>query len=260
MEIVCDTNIWYDLGEKIIAPEIFKDHKLIATFYNFEELNSTPNLIGEFPKVKRAGSAIVEHSTKQILENSILYISQLLNPSYEDSTYQYSLGMRNWGAIRGMNILPDDFTPSEQMIKEFKVNIENRVEAGKELANSENLFVESKRKAARKQWKINKSQYFDFTAAYVLHHLNEFLTSFSKGTLQLSKLQEIKDITLFFHVYIYYHKKLMLSPTMKVEANDLYDLYNLVYVKPGMKYCTKETRWTDIINEAGLSEYLFTVS
>lgn len=41
---------------------------------------------------------------------------------------------------------------------------------------------------------------------------------------------------------------------MKIQANDLYDLSNLVYVSPGDKYWTKEKRWQRIIQDTVLGQ------
>jgi type IV secretory pathway component VirB8 len=49
---------------------------LVATFYNFEELITSPNISTDFQKVRSAAKAIVNHSSKQMLENAFLYMAR----------------------------------------------------------------------------------------------------------------------------------------------------------------------------------------
>ena len=41
-----------------------------------------------------------------------------------------------------------------------------------------------------------------------------------------------------------------------MQPNDWVDLFQLIYVQPGMKYFTMENRWKNIIKASGMGDYL----
>lgn len=43
----------------------------------------------------------------------------------------------------------------------------------------------------------------------------------------------------------------------KWQRNDLFDLFNLAYVRRGDKYWTNEKKWIDIIKAVGCEHYLY---
>ena len=69
-KIICDTNIWYNLGNGKLDRKIAEQNHLIATFYNFDELNTTYNILKDTDKVVKTCKAIVNFSHDQILENT----------------------------------------------------------------------------------------------------------------------------------------------------------------------------------------------
>lgn len=66
---------------------------------------------------------------------------------------------------------------------------------------------------------------------------------------------------------LFYISDLLLCERQKVaelrgqevwKRNDLFDLYNLAYVRRGDKYWTNEKKWIKLIKEAGCEKYLYT--
>ncbi len=255
IKVICDTNIWYYLGDRTIKPEELNDYCLIATFYNFDELNSTPKTVKDFSKVQAAAKAIVDNSCDQYLENAILYLTKLIYPLHEDKRYHYNLGIRNWNEIHLLGNLPSNFKPSEEIGKLYERNIEIKTNESEAVSAIENSLAGQVRKQSRKLWKEDKVKYFKSSLSGIISLLNNFLNGYSEGKAQLTKDFDIRKIELFLSAFVFYYKKLEIGK-MKAQPNDMYDLFNMVYVRPGDKYFTRDGRWVSIINEAGLSNYL----
>lgn len=254
--LVCDTNIWYGLGEGRINPTIAKENRLIATFYAFEELNTTHNILNFPDKIIQASQAIVQHSHDRILENAILYLARTIDPYYVDEGYSYNLGMRAWNEIRLLAKLPLGTQHSQQTLNMYRQNIENRKKEGVNIAKADNAFSAAVQKQARIAYKKDKEKYYSTVSEHIVALLNTYLKEFSKGRIEFPSNYDFDQIELFMNAFAGYIFKLDVAK-MRVEANDAYDLYNLIYVKPGMKYFTLEKRWSNIINDAGVGDYLF---
>jgi hypothetical protein len=84
--------------------------------------------------------------------------------------------------------------------------------------------------------------------------LNDYLNQFSYGQVEI-RTGQVKDIEFFLTAFLQFSRNLEIAKWV-VQPNDLYDLYNLIYVKPGMKYFTREKRWINLIAEAGVGHYL----
>ena len=84
--------------------------------------------------------------------------------------------------------------------------------------------------------------------------LNDYLHQFSYGQVQVER-DDVKNIEFFLSAFLQFSRNLEIAKWI-VKPNDLYDLYNLIYVRPGMKYFTQEKRWRNLIVEAGVGHYL----
>jgi hypothetical protein len=256
-KVVCDTNIWFDLGEGRLDHNKFKDQCLIATFYNFEELTTTPKTVSDFHKVRRACKAILEHSCDQILENSILYLAKLVNSRHEDTKDHYGLGKKNWDEVALMGKLSEGFIPTPEMLTLYQQNIDNKVRESNAVAEIENRLAAEVKKQARKTWNEDKKNYYKSSLKGIIGMLNSALKDCQAIQL-LTKDFDIGQIGLFIGAWIEYYRQLEVLK-MVAKPNDMYDLFNLIYVKPGMKYFTQEGRWNRIIIEAGLEHYIFKI-
>lgn len=71
--IVCDTNIWYGIGNGSIEPESFYGQRLVCTNVTLRELASTPNLYKHQDDVRKAVRAIRNYASVLILEDAFGY-------------------------------------------------------------------------------------------------------------------------------------------------------------------------------------------
>jgi hypothetical protein len=255
-KVVCDTNVWYNIGEDLLAAEKLSEYCLVATFYNFEELNTSPKTVSNFHKVRRASKAIIDHSCEQILENAILYLARLTNPYHVDKKFHYNLGIRNWNEIRLMGKLAHDFECTPEVTSLYQQNVARKISESQQVSKIENTLALNVQKEARKAWKQNKQNYFKSSLKGIIGFLNVALRD--SDAIELTKEFDISQIELFLSAFLYYYKGLEIGK-MVAQPNDMYDLFNLIYVRPGMKYLTMEKRWRSIIAEAGLSHYLLII-
>ena len=159
LRVVCDTNIWYYLGNGTLDPTKLKDYSLVATFYNFEELITSKNILTDFPSVMNAARAIVKYSSEQILENAFLYLANSIKPRFEDRRYNYNLGIRNWNEVRAIASQDDGFVLTPALRSEYEKNIQSRTAGGKDVAELENEFVVSVKEYSKRLWKNNEKKY-----------------------------------------------------------------------------------------------------
>jgi hypothetical protein len=80
------------------------------------------------------------------------------------------------------------------------------------------------------------------------------MEAFSNGRLDI-KGKSLQQIELFLTAFLQFSRNVEIAKWV-VQPNDAYDLYNLIYVKPGDKYFTREKRWKNLIIEGGLEQYL----
>jgi hypothetical protein len=257
LDVICDTNIWYNIGNGVIKPEDIEQYSLIATFYNFEELLTSHNLLKNFHNVRRAAKAIVTYSSKQILENGFLHLAKIIDPHFEDTRYNYNLGLRNWNEVRAIARQDESFTLSPESEKEYLMNIQSSDSNSNNVARLENRFVNDVKGHSKELKKKNERDYLRKRLQGIVFELNDQLKQFSYGKVQLQR-QQIKLIELFVTTSLQFSRGLEIGG-MVVKPNDIYDLYNMIYTKPGMKYFTFEKKWIRMITEGGLSDYLVTL-
>ena len=77
----------------------------------------------------------------------------------------------------------------------------------------------------------------------------------TQGDFDLKRVP-LHDYELLVLVMDCFFKKLE-TGELKWQRNDLFDLFNLAYVRRGDKYWTNEKRWIQIIKTAGCDGYLY---
>jgi len=107
VKIVCDTNIWYGLGNGNIDTSIAKNHELIVTKLVLEEIATSENLISDILMVKRTFKAIEKFATGIIKENPFDYILESYSPTYApDNSHTDFIEPQKTTCLAGGNVLP----------------------------------------------------------------------------------------------------------------------------------------------------------
>lgn len=248
-EIICDTNVWYDLDENIQI----ENAKLIPTFCNIFELAHTLN----------KGASIKAAET-------------LLNGGYLESTYFFN----PYSHIMFLDNGKAPFLQTEAIIKDlFLAFAQGKINKAELEQESKPLLKEKELKDIANTLNepmVKDNVPFDNDQKSVIEwtkvYISYMITNWAKTTLGLNyemrKDFDWNQIELFLNTLALFNRKMVFNK-MKYSAKDMVDLWNMVYVKPGNLYWTweginRETnemnnkqRWHKLIHEAGMGNYLF---
>lgn len=262
-EIICDTNIWYGLGNGSINKP--KNVKLIATWNNIIEIGFSHQKIKKLinvDEVKKAAKAILEHSDEIIENDPFTYSANKLAPELKIQTKSLKFILNEISE----NGPPDDISYYEnietynnfmQMKEMFAKELNERKPEIRKRIYSSKIF--------KKSFKDGDNTQLNEQAYSVLLDVDSYLGKDHNKRILIDDENDLKEtlnnIKLNFELYVYtkqeFLKKWILTKEMKIEDNDFYDLLNLLYVEKGQYYWTKENRWISALNEANMEKYLW---
>jgi len=247
MKVICDTNIWYLIGDNKIQLETLTGNtELVATFNNIDELSRTFNLIDKSQYVRGALAAIFKNSSKVIFEPPLIHLKKI-----SDSGYEYDIKTKHGQLLEFTQLIANGYDLDEAKKDDFRKYCEQRVEGlqnAAELWNSKAEEIKGKKIDKKKHRKENSIP------------LNRSLISLMVKSM--TKAEGIPNgfswdsIELFENTLKAFFNELELS-SMKIQANDWFDLLQLLYVQPGSLLWTRDSKWKMIINKAGMGKYLF---
>ena len=262
-EIICDTNIWYGLGnQSILKPQGFK---LIATWINIIEIGfSHPEIKARLvpDECISASKAILDYAERLIIFDPFAYATNKIVPDFilhpiplESILIDISQsGLPNAKAYHDHKACYDYFMT---MKNHFAQAI-----------NSE----KSKIRKSELQNNLSKEEFKNSDSSQIVEHSNGLLSDIKRylkmehnKQIDFSKLKGINGtheyIKEIFECYIItkqiFMKKFILDKCMKCQSNDFYDLLNLLYVDNDKLFWTKEARWKAAFKEAKMSKYLY---
>ncbi len=246
MDVICDTNIWYNLGSGLIKPREYKDCTLWSTYLSIDELSKSDKLLDD-----------------KLIENVRLSIQQMIinkNVIYEPPFF-----------LLLVESIPDynyDIIANDSKILDFTQSIA-----------SNQQFTDADKQKLR-----NYVTFRDDRLIKGTEYFTKLITVFKNGLIDKSVLKKtrnsgiskdfisfiVKSVTghnlpenfdwskieLFEKTLDYYFFKLE-TTGMKIKKNDWYDLAFLVYVRPSQKIWTKDKRLRTLIKEAGQIDYLY---
>jgi hypothetical protein len=263
-EIICDTNIWYDLGKGLIQKP--KNVKLIATWVNIIELGFS------HPEIKEklnpddtinAAKAILNYSDEIIEQNAFAYPCAKVEKGVELKSQPSILSI--------LKDIADTGLPSNSTYHTHKYRYDYFIDMKNNFAdtyNREKRNIRSKEiynRASRESFKKSDSAQIEEHVLGLLSDIRDYLNkeqqleivfpdddSFHR-TLETIKIQ----LECFIYTRQTFAKKSILEKNMKIQPNDFFDLLNLIYVGNDKLYWTKEKRWITSIKEAKMEKYLY---
>ena len=256
--VICDTNIWYDLGEGIISFNQSDEYELCCTHLSLYELIHTERLKEDHIKVSLACKAVLAYSKRFIQEPPLVYLTNLLQPVDKKISNSNFLGAIEYLAS-GQLLDEDVMNELDKHIASYKNTLQKSFISPlfDEIGVMRTIFAENKsiilkyKEGIKREdkWKrrieVLKSKIIkEISPAYPISETN-FNEAFWK------------KIQFYMRSRIAYSEKLKLDKTMKPEPNDAVDLVNLIYVDADSLYWTNDKRWKNIIKEAMLGNYLF---
>lgn len=240
--VVCDTNIWY--GNKTLLTGA-NGTRYIGTFINVFELAQTQRWKAKQGAVRSAAVALLRDSVELRMDNPFARIAGLSGLFFEDAD-DYSAEDR----IQFLRqiVLGASFTSGglDLLVAKTKDRRDVLVALTKEM----NTLIQTMRDMRTKRQVSSKR--VDLDVIKILLALR-----FSQWAHQAVNPESIRwtEIELFLHSLHQFIFGRLAKHT--AAQNDVCDLLNLLYVKPGEKYWTLEKYWNEVIAEAGMSHYLF---
>ena len=258
--IICDTNIWYDLGSGKITDASVSGKELACTQLTLNELISTPNLLTQdYAKVQNAVVAIKRYAKTVFWANPFEFAINRLMPSY---CPDLSDGMILWQTIRtfptrSITIPADKIMDVKNLFNVGNKDFEAYILAFNEFASQIKLIVKQNTvKNVRRQEGTTSR-----TKEFLTRHLNEYPATDSdeaKRVLVNSNMATWCQLELLFEVLSDFFKDIELNSTQKIHTNDWGDILNLAYVGTGDFYWTGEKKWVTIAqNNRAAAKYLF---
>jgi len=233
---------------------------LIATWINIIELSKTPNLIDNVLLVKNAVKALYVNHSMIITENPFDYIIKSHFPEYTTENENVKLILTGFEKLIKIDFENISINNEKNFLN---VDIEDKLNNSINLANQANIFIENVR-ANIKQSSNKKIHREIDTLQLTKNFLQNIIEIYSKEhtNKQLNFDWTNFDWTnfdLLLFVIDNYFKELELTPNMKFDKNDWYDLLMLAYVGKYDKFWTNEKRkWYKVIEQdSKYSQYLY---
>jgi len=256
--IICDTNIWYDLASKKKNIEQLDGIQLIGTSVNITEISSSPNLINNLSLVKKTVEAMYKFNHLVIASNPMEYLISLFHSEYKPNIKTEMRLLDGFNTLMEIDlniITPQDKIDAEIQIKEI---CDSQNEVAKRINNDLTKIRQNIKKHERKD-KYRKRSFIDKWKKY----FSTLVLEYSKQHCDKEYELDINDkswdqLEFFLYTWEFYFKNNLEIGNWKFEKNDWGDLFNLVYVGPGIKYWTSENKWNAIFNnDERLRKYNF---
>lgn len=224
MNIICDANIWYDLGSGDISGGLIKnDINLVFTGVNLYELASTENMVNRFDIYRNACIAAVYYSKKQILIDPFSF---LIGRRKEDDKLRFVFTEMEKFRNAGYFYWKDRI---ESMGQELLNRIEAFKQPMEEAVDSLNYCLEQVRATGTK---------IDLMQEDILRLMCSSALKLQKNSIDIDS----DNCKVFISAITTFFQKFIDGRFSKFKVNDMLDILNLVYVGENDKYWTKDKR------------------
>ncbi len=246
--IICDTMIWYYLGNKIFE---FPKRKvnLIGTSVSIRELGTTPNLNKKkIHLVQNAAKAFLLFPKHVIKTNPLDYI---IKHFFNDFNIHHDVeenlikGFERLAIMDLQSISNSTFEEIKRQIDEIRIPQRNYInKINSEIIPKRNEHVKNNTTAKQ----LRKTDISFLVKDYFCDLIYEFSKTTFNKKYKIDPLDErwnhFKTFTLAWEVY---HKEIDIG-SEKLKENDWVDLFNLVYVNSNFKYWTIDQKILRILN------------
>lgn len=254
LNIICDTNIWYDIANNYVTENEMSHLNLHGTFINLFELSTSPNLLNKLPLVQSAVECLHKYH-KGIYEiNPFEYIILKQHKDYICIDHRYKSILNSFETLMKVDVSSkiDDkyFLDMKIAIEEYKTRIKNATE-------SINEFLPEIRANIKNT--TRKEEHIKIDSTSIIKRLiNQMIKQFSEGKIELKiETYPWEEVELFLLVFDNFFKELEVIGNSRIQPNDWSDIINMVYVRQGDKYSTNEKTWKRIISaDKRIAHYL----
>lgn len=243
--IIVDTNIWYQLGKDDALFNKVKD-KLTPVYNNLWEMANTGALYERPDMVRNGIRKAMLCSKRMIITEPLRYLAKRANRKFQIKMRMYTKQM----LIFTQKIANGCYIDEKQK-EEFHHYILQSKEQLKLIAEDfNNTALECKSKIQNYKNHREANTYF-----LIIQYLDFMVHQATDKQFNLKKLP-LKEYELLILVLDKFFKDLE-TGERKWQRNDLFDIFNLAYVRRGDKYWTNEKKWINIIKDVGCEHYLY---
>ncbi|MCF8369266.1 MAG: hypothetical protein K9G76_09510 [Bacteroidales bacterium] len=256
-KIICDNNVWFGIASGEIPRDKIWKLNLIGTSTNIFELAANPLMRDKPNKLKGAIRHFKNYNKEIILENPMDFLLNSYVPPFDiDNSLSKSLYYSLFDYLNFDYKIPfDQYKGAMELVDHY-------IKKKKELANYFNSVLSESRKIMKQNGGKRNYKFEGHTESwkkYIILVFDDYNKKIynSQVSLDIEKVNWEK-FELFINVWSKYFYLLETDPLRKFDFNDIHDLLNMIYVKPGQKYWTLEKKWIRIIKDLECySEYIF---
>lgn len=252
--VICDLNVWFALGRGELSEKEYSENIFVPTWVNLIELGYHPLLVEGSEYFMNASKKILENIGSLINEHPFLFLSKYASRNFSngnETSIDKVIAELNFFSSEQTKNIPREvfFEKFEEQKKMYRSMSENLniglIETRKILDNNKernNFLYKNK-----EEFKINAMKIW----------IMNLITTHSNGQVSNFENYPWESLELFMKVAGNFFDDAKLNDKMKIQDNDHNDFLNLVYVKKGNKYWTREKKWKSRIKKLGLEDYLF---
>lgn len=249
MRIICDTNIWYDFGNKTLKIEDVKHLPLSPTYIALSELLRTEGVLDKPHLLRPSIQALFHFQDYKLFDAPIIHLAKMNGYTPDEvtlngTTYLLEASER---FAKGFDIAESKRTEFIAYVQKEKQPFEEAAKLMNEVALS--IKKRLPNKSARKKHKNDDS------IEISKNLLSRFVAVVTKEKSNLDGF-DFSRIELLLYTLDFFFKEIE-TTTRTVKANDFKDLFFLAYVQPGDFYWTHEKSWKQFITSAGMEKYLY---
>ena len=262
--IICDTNIWYDIGDGTISWEKVKKLPLTSTILSIQELLNSPNLIDRADNVRGAVAAI-KAFRRQILVNPFLLGILRFEPQYPVAI-EVEGGQKEWENIKTLlhtqiNIPEEDRAAMREIRNEYTnaKDIKSLTEFFNEKSKEVRQYLETNN-LEQERMEMDYAPHFKKNISDLL--MQYHLDSNKEFTVEIQPTSDCwNDLELITEMWAAYSKEFDISQKTtprKIRDNDWVDILNAFYVGRNDLYWTKDKYCLDLMNaNPKMKKYMF---
>jgi len=245
-KVICDANIWYNLGNGRLNKADYADHQLILTIVSILEAGTSYNLLELIAEVRHAIRAMIRMNDGIIEESPFIYLSHL-----SGCMIKYNARETFGSILQGTQDIANGAGILHEHRDDFRQWLDNAEQPFIDFAD----FTNQQLSIIWSKIKDRKAHKKEETTAGNRALISDWTSRATGGECNLDNLDWSK-VELFEKTMTTFFTELEIVRDMKFQPNDFFDLMNLVYVQPGDKYYTLEKRWLILIRKAGMEMYL----
>jgi hypothetical protein len=243
-DIICDTNIWYNIGNGLIREEDILDKPLSMHWLSLGELVSTNKSFTNPELLRNAALSAIKGNRKLYHYPPLNHIAYLFDQS---NVFEANMQLGLAALILQLN------NPAQSAEREINYDAKKKnIEIKKDLVEKTNAnSINLKKKIKNKKQYMNADN-IDAVRKFIVDEVNNYF----KKELFDTKLFDWKKLELYEGAMKMLSKMLVVGQT-KLTQNDLVDIFQLVYVQPGNLFWTRDKKLKEIIKMASLEHYLY---